>query len=51
MIGADEFARDTFRPFPLRIETGEGARIRDVDDSAYLNFPGEFTAGVRSSGR
>ena len=33
-------------PFPLRIESGERARIRDVDGIEYLNLLGEFTAGI-----
>lgn len=33
-------------PFPLRIESGEGARIRDIDGHEYVNLLGEFTAGI-----
>ena len=33
-------------PFPLRVASGEGARITDVDGHSYLNFLGEYTAGV-----
>jgi glutamate-1-semialdehyde 2,1-aminomutase len=33
-------------PFPLRIEAGEGARIRDVDGHEYVNLLGEYTAGI-----
>lgn len=34
------------RPFPLMIERGEGARLTDVDGHAYVNFLGEYTAGL-----
>ena len=33
-------------PFPLTIVRGEGARIVDADGHAYLDFLGEFTAGL-----
>lgn len=33
-------------PFPLRIEGGEGARLRDIDGHSYVNLLGEFTAGI-----
>jgi glutamate-1-semialdehyde 2,1-aminomutase len=33
-------------PFPLTIVRGEGARIVDADDHEYLDFLGEFTAGL-----
>ncbi|MFO0985915.1 MAG: aminotransferase class III-fold pyridoxal phosphate-dependent enzyme [Alphaproteobacteria bacterium] len=35
-----------YEPFPLCIARGEGARIWDVDGHAYLDFLGEFTAGI-----
>ena len=33
-------------PFPLTIVRGEGARIWDADGHEYLDFLGEFTAGI-----
>jgi glutamate-1-semialdehyde 2,1-aminomutase len=33
-------------PFPLTIVRGEGARIWDADGHEYLDFLGEFTAGL-----
>ncbi len=33
-------------PFPLRIVKGEGARITDADGVDYVNFLGEYTAGL-----
>ena len=33
-------------PFPLRIEGGMGATIRDVDGFEYVNLLGEYTAGI-----
>jgi glutamate-1-semialdehyde 2,1-aminomutase len=33
-------------PFPLRIRRGEGARLWDVDGHEYLDFLGDFTAGL-----
>ena len=33
-------------PFPLTIVAGEGARIRDADGHEYLDFLGEYTAGI-----
>ena len=33
-------------PFPLTIVRGEGARILDVDGHEYLDFLGEYTAGL-----
>ncbi len=35
-----------YDPFPLCIARGEGARLWDVDGHAYLDFLGEFTAGI-----
>lgn len=35
-----------YEPFPLCIARGEGARLWDVDGHAYLDFLGEFTAGI-----
>src|SRR3954470_22253368 len=33
-------------PFPLTIVRGEGARITDADGHTYVDFLGEFTAGL-----
>src|SRR3954462_2394817 len=33
-------------PFPLTIVRGEGARIVDADGHEYLDFLGEYTAGL-----
>src|SRR6059036_384648 len=33
-------------PFPLTIVRGEGARLTDADGHEYLDFLGEFTAGL-----
>ncbi|HAV1568851.1 TPA: aspartate aminotransferase family protein [Klebsiella michiganensis] len=33
-------------PFPLCITDGDGCRIRDSDGHHYLDFLGEFTAGI-----
>jgi glutamate-1-semialdehyde 2,1-aminomutase len=33
-------------PFPLRIERGAGARLWDVDGHEYIDFLGDFTAGL-----
>jgi len=33
-------------PFPIRVETAEGARITDVDGHQYIDFLGEYSAGI-----
>ncbi|HEY8210993.1 MAG TPA: aminotransferase class III-fold pyridoxal phosphate-dependent enzyme [Myxococcaceae bacterium] len=33
-------------PFPIRVERGEGARLFDIDGHAYLDFAGEYSAGL-----
>lgn len=33
-------------PFPIRIETAEGARLTDVDGHGYLDLLGEYSAGI-----
>ena len=33
-------------PFPLRIQRGSGARLWDVDGHQYVDFLGDFTAGL-----
>jgi glutamate-1-semialdehyde 2,1-aminomutase len=35
-----------YDPFPLCMERGEGGRITDADGHEYLDFLGEFTAGI-----
>jgi glutamate-1-semialdehyde 2,1-aminomutase len=35
-----------YDPFPLCIDRGEGSRIRDADGHEYVDFLGEFTAGI-----
>ena len=35
-----------YDPFPLSISRGEGCRLWDADDHEYIDFLGEFTAGV-----
>lgn len=35
-----------YDPFPLYIKRGEGACLWDVDEHRYINFLGEFTAGI-----
>ena len=34
------------RPFPLRMQRGSGARLWDVDGHEYIDFLGDFTAGL-----
>src|SRR5215212_11667020 len=33
-------------PFPLGIERGEGCRLWDLDGHEYVDFLGEYTAGI-----
>jgi glutamate-1-semialdehyde 2,1-aminomutase len=35
-----------YRPFPLTIARGNGARIVDLDGHEYLNLAGDYTAGL-----
>lgn len=35
-----------YAPFPIVIADGEGCRVRDVDGHEYVDFLGEFTAGL-----
>jgi glutamate-1-semialdehyde 2,1-aminomutase len=35
-----------FDPFPLVIERGEGSRVTDADGHEYIDFIGEYTAGL-----
>lgn len=34
------------QPFPIRVETGEGARLTDIDGHSYLDLLGEYSAGI-----
>jgi glutamate-1-semialdehyde 2,1-aminomutase len=33
-------------PFPVRIETGQGASLTDIDGHRYLDLLGEYSAGI-----
>jgi len=33
-------------PFPIRVERGEGARLFDIDGHEYVDFVGEYSAGI-----
>ncbi|MGH7066854.1 MAG: aspartate aminotransferase family protein [Acetobacteraceae bacterium] len=35
-----------YAPFPLGFVGGEGARLEDLDGRTYIDFLGEFTAGI-----
>jgi len=35
-----------YRPFPLVMARGEGCRLWDLDGHAYIDFLGEYTAGL-----
>ncbi len=35
-----------YAPFPLGFAGGEGARLEDLDGQTYIDFLGEFTAGI-----
>jgi glutamate-1-semialdehyde 2,1-aminomutase len=35
-----------YDPFPVALSEGEGARLRDLDGHSYIDFLGEFTAGL-----
>jgi len=35
-----------YEPFPLSIVRGRGCRLWDADDHEYIDFLGEFTAGI-----
>jgi glutamate-1-semialdehyde 2,1-aminomutase len=35
-----------YPPFPLTIVAGEGAHVRDADGHEYVDFAGEYTAGL-----
>jgi glutamate-1-semialdehyde 2,1-aminomutase len=34
------------QPFPIRIEASEGCRITDVDGFTYVDYVGEYSAGI-----
>ena len=46
MPGGTTRATVYFPPFPLTIERASNGRVYDVDGHGYLNFVGEYTAGV-----
>ena len=35
-----------YDPFPLAMARGEGCRLRDLDGAEYVDFLGEYTAGI-----
>jgi glutamate-1-semialdehyde 2,1-aminomutase len=35
-----------YTPFPLVMASGKGCRLRDADDHEYLDFLGEYSAGI-----
>lgn len=35
-----------YEPFPLTIVSGEGAELTDLDDHRYVDFVGEYSAGL-----
>jgi glutamate-1-semialdehyde 2,1-aminomutase len=35
-----------YDPFPLTIVTGEGAEVTDLDGHRYVDFVGEYSAGL-----
>jgi glutamate-1-semialdehyde 2,1-aminomutase len=35
-----------FEPFPLTMVSGEGAEVTDLDDHRYVDFVGEYSAGL-----
>ncbi len=35
-----------FKPFPFRVESAEGSTITDVDGHTYVDFCGNYTAGL-----
>ncbi len=34
------------QPFPIRIEKAEGSRLTDIDGHSYVDFVGEYSAGI-----
>jgi glutamate-1-semialdehyde 2,1-aminomutase len=35
-----------YDPFPIAVEHAEGCRLRDMDGAEYIDFLGEYTAGI-----
>ena len=35
-----------YPPFPLTMQSGDGCRLTDADDHTYIDFLGDFTAGL-----
>lgn len=46
MPGANTRSVLHVQPFPLTIARGEGAKLVDVDGHEYIDFLGEFSAGI-----
>ena len=34
------------QPFPIRVETARGSRLTDIDGHEYIDFVGEYSAGI-----
>jgi glutamate-1-semialdehyde 2,1-aminomutase len=34
------------KPFPIRLSRAEGCRLTDVDDHVYIDYVGEYSAGI-----
>lgn len=34
------------QPFPIRVEKAEGSRLTDIDGHSYIDFVGEYSAGI-----
>jgi len=34
------------QPFPIRIEKAEGSRLHDIDGHSYIDYVGEYSAGI-----
>jgi len=46
MPGGNTRSNLHFSPFPLCFASAEGARLHDLDGHSYLDFLGEYTAGI-----
>ena len=46
MPGGNTRAALFYDPYPVTMAGGEGAHLHDLDGHRYLDFPGEFTAGL-----
>ncbi len=44
--GGDTRTVNYYAPFPVTIVRGEGARLQDLDGHVYLDFLGDYTAGL-----